>query len=296
MGKKRVLGWVFYLTVLLITCIWAFWGAIENFHEGWYDPSFWKNIGLMLIQYMSPMFVFIFLTLLSVRNNKAGAALFLLCGVILSFLVNTFNFFVILPFFLLAVLSWFGEIGNKKIKYKITVFLPLIVFVAFSIEPAYRVFTRLDDGNYRMRVITGNGVSLIWAPQGPGWPDSGVDWYEADSLCRHLSEDGLTIMAHPQNIWRLPTVDEAVRSMYRHGKNCLGQLDKDGNPQYKIEPDKETPLWNPHARIIYWWTRDTVDSAHAYTIAYNGKIWKREKRFGPDYLGFRAVKESGEKN
>ena len=295
MGKKRVTGWIFYLAALLLTCVWAFWGAIENFHEGWYYASLLQNIGLMFIQYLSPMLVFMVLTLLAVWNNKVGSALFLLCAVILSFLFNRFNVFVILPFILLAVLAWFSEIDNKKLKYKITVFLPLIVFIAFSIEPAYRVSTRLDDGNYEMRTITGNGVSLVWAPQGPGWPDRGVNWYEADSLCRYLSKDGLTIMEKAQHIWRLPTVEEAVRSMHRHGKNCGGQLDEDGNPQYKINPDKETPLWNPHTQIIYWWTKDTVDSDHAYIITYNGKVWKREKRFRAGDLGFRAVKELEDK-
>lgn len=245
----------------------------------------------MFIQYMSPMIVFIALTLLSVRKNKTGAALFLLCAVVLSFLFNRFNPFVILPFVLLSVLSWFSEFDNKRLKYKIAVFLPLIVFIAFSIEPAYRVSTRLDDGNYGMRIIHGNGVVLVWAPRGPGWPDEGTNWYAADSICRHLSEDGLSVTDSPQNIWRLPTAEEAVRSMQRHGKNCAGYIVAEKIPHYAVEPDKETPLWNPHSKIIYWWTATPTDSNHALIIAYNGKLRSREKQFAAGNLGFRAVKE-----
>ena len=73
MRKKRVTGWIFYSAALLLTCVWAFWGAIENFHEGWYYASLLQNIGLMFIQYLSPMLVFMVLTLFAVRNNKVGA-------------------------------------------------------------------------------------------------------------------------------------------------------------------------------------------------------------------------------
>ncbi len=43
---------------------------------------------------------------------------------------------------------------------------------------------------------------------------------EATGLCRYLSEDGLTLMAEPQGIWRMPTTDEIVRSLARHGQNA----------------------------------------------------------------------------
>ncbi|HID38256.1 MAG TPA: DUF1566 domain-containing protein [Calditrichaeota bacterium] len=289
--KQNVMGWISYSFSLFLTCVWAFWGIIENFHEGWYHESFIQNIGLLFLQYLSPMFLFLFLTLISVWKQRVGALLFLLVGIGLSFWFNKFNFFVLLPFFLLASLFWFGQISNKKQKYKVTVILPLFILIIFSVEPVYRVSTRYNDGNFGMRVIKSNGVSLIWAPEGPGWPDDGVNWYEADSLCKYLTEDGLSIATTQQNIWRLPTVEEAVRSMHRHGINCMGRLNASGTPEYENEPDKETPLWNPHTMVIYWWTGTEIDSTHASIITYNGKIRKREKKYGPGSLGFRAVKK-----
>lgn len=291
MKKQKILGVFAFSISLMLTCIWAFWGIIENFHEGWYFQSFWKNIGLMFLQYLSPMFIFLFLTLISIWNNKVGAFLFLLTGIVISFFVNRFNVFVILPFFIIALMYWFGRLTNKRMKYKLAIYLPLITLVIFSIEPIYRINQRINDYNFNARKINENGVALIWAPQGPGWPAKGMNWYEADSVCSYLKEDGFSVASTPQNIWRLPSVEEAVRSMYRNGKNCKGKLDEDGNPEYEFTPDKETPLWNPNSMVIYWWTKTEIDSLHAFIIAYNGKVWKRNKDFGPDYLGFRAVKE-----
>ena len=140
--------------------------------------------------------------------------------------------------------------------------------------------------------MPGNGVNLIWAPDGPGWPREGTNWYEAQQVCQHLSEDGLTLAPVPLNIWRLPTVDEAVRSMARHGQNSGGVWDaENAKATYKTAPDKESPLWNVHSQVIYWWTATAVDEDHAYIIVYDGKVWSRSKKFGPAYLGFRCVKQ-----
>jgi hypothetical protein len=60
---------------VIITCFWAFWGIIENFHEGWYYPDLLSNVGLMLVQYLSPMLVFMALTLISISWPRIGGAL-----------------------------------------------------------------------------------------------------------------------------------------------------------------------------------------------------------------------------
>ena len=35
-GKTQLLGWIAVGLSIIITCFWAFWGIIENFHEDWY--------------------------------------------------------------------------------------------------------------------------------------------------------------------------------------------------------------------------------------------------------------------
>lgn len=97
--------------------------------------------------------------------------------------------------------------------------------------------------------------------------------------------------AAPQHIWRLPTADEAVRSMARHGRNSGGVRHGEMvHASYETTPDKESPPWNIHSQVIYWWTATEVDEAHAYMSTYDGKVWPRAKDFGPAYLGFRCVK------
>jgi hypothetical protein len=140
-------------------------------------------------------------------------------------------------------------------------------------------------------LIEGNGVALVWAPEGPGWPREGGSWHDAREACHQLSEDGLTLTTEPQGFWRLPGVDEAVRSMGQHGVNSGGIWDAEtGQAAYTTTPDKESPLWNVHSQVIYWWTASEVDESHAYMIVYDGKVWSRPKDFGPAYLGFRCVR------
>ena len=118
-----------------------------------------------------------------------------------------------------------------------------------------------------------------------------MNWHEAQRVCQLLSEDGINIATEPQHIWRLATVDEAVRSMARHGQNSGGIWDAEvAKATYKTTPDKESPLWNLHSQVIYWWTVTEVDEERAYIIVYDGKVWPRSKGISPDYLGFRCVK------
>jgi hypothetical protein len=296
LDKRRVLGWIAVGLSTAITCFWAFWGIVENFHEGWYYESLLSNVGLMFVQYLSPMFIFMALTLISILWPRAGGALHaILALLVVGFFqawTNTVTFFFILPLMGIGALYWFGRPQPRKIAISLAVGLPLLTLTVFGIEPALRVSQRLDDGNLKVRLVQGNGVDLFWAPDGPGWPRAGTDWYEAQRVCRYLGEDGLVLAPTPQDIWRLPTVDEAVRSMARHGENSGGVWDAEtAKATYESTPDKETPLWNVHSQVIYWWTATEVDEEHAYIIVYDGKVWPRAKRFGPAYLGFRCVKE-----
>jgi hypothetical protein len=279
----------------VITCVWAFWGIIENFHEGWYFESIWLNLGMMFVQYLSPMLIFLSVTLISIFWPRLGGGLH---GQIALFAVwffkafsNAATFLIILPLIGLGAMYWFGRPNPKRLAVYLVVGLPLLTLIVSGISPAARVSQRIDDGNLSARLVQGNGVALIWAPGGPGWPPEGGDWHYANHTCQYLSEDGLTVESLPENIWRLPTVDEAVRSMALHGQNSGGMWDAEtGGATYKMTPDKETPLWNVHSQVIYWWTATEVDEEQAYIIAYDGKVWPRSKAFGPAYLGFRCVK------
>jgi hypothetical protein len=284
-----------------ITCFWAFWGIVENFHEGWYYESLLSNLGLMFVQYLSPMLAFWAVTLVSIRWPRAGAGLHGLLVLLVAWFfqawTNTVLLFLMLPLLGLGALYWYGRPWPRrpqprKVALLLAAGLPLLTLALSGAGPAFRVSQRLDDGNLQARRVIGNGVELVWAPEGPGWPRVGADWHKARQVCRHLKQDGLTVATEPQHIWRLPAVDEAVRSMARHGQNSGGVWDAEtAEATYEITPDKESPLWNVHSQVIYWWTATEVDQDRAYIIVYDGQVWPRSKQFGPAYLGVRCVRQ-----
>jgi hypothetical protein len=295
LDKRQIVGWIAVGISTIITCFWAFWGIIENFHEGWYYESLLSNLGLMFAQYLSPMLIFMGVTLISIFWPRLGGGLHVIIALLAVGFFQAFSnaatFLLIIPLIGLGALYWFGRPRPRAIAVAIAVGLPLLTLIISGIEPVLRVSKRVNDGNQDARIVPGNGVNLVWAPDGPGWPDEGTNWRNAQQACQHLSEEGLTSTPEPQNIWRLPTVDEAVRSMARHGQNSGGVWDAEiAEAIYKTTPDKESPLWNVHSQVIYWWTATEVDEDHAYIIVYDGKVWPRAKQFSAAYLGFRCVK------
>jgi len=218
--------------------------------------------------------------------------------------------------------GWF----RRYLRYVLAIGLPLLVAVAVSVVNLPIVLTRVDDGDRGARLIKGHDITLVWAPKGPGWnwkqpwggypswdhialygvPPVGIEdkpGYEevhatskdmaSTGLCRYLSEDGLTLMAEPQDVWRMPTTGEIVRSLARHGQNagCVwgGQV---GRADCEITPDKETPLWAPDQPPIYYWSAGEHDGQRAYYVSNNGHVGYQPKGWGNPRHGYRCVRES----
>jgi len=292
---KKVLAWTAICISGIFANLWAYWGINENFHEGWYFIKFWDNVMLMFGQYLLMPLGFMLLAFISIRWHKVGAVCHLLVAGGAFYLFGKMNagfFLVTIPLIGLAVLYWFGSIQRRKFAYILIIGLPLIQMVGIGTFQAVRIDNRYNDGNFGERLITGNGVELIWAPQGPGWPDKGTSWDEATKICAHLNDDGITLSDMELNIWRLPTINEAVRSMIYHGYNAGGVWDSiTGKAIYSNQPDKESPLWNIHMKTIYWWTSTQVNDKDSYIIVYNGGVWLRKKSLNAAYINFRAVRD-----
>ena len=79
--------------------------------------------------------------------------------------------------------------------------------------------------------------------------------------------------------------------MAHHGLNSGGTWDAAvAEATYETEHHDESPLWNTHSQVMTWWTATQIDDERAYMIAYDEKVWARDRDFGPAYLGFRCVK------
>jgi hypothetical protein len=313
MKKEAVLGWIAVGISTIISSLWAFIGAFESFHEGWYFSSLAANL-ILTCKYLGLMLIFVMLSVIAVRWPRVGASLYQLSAIgfciwfvttskVPAFNVVFFCLLVILPLVFLGIVFWLGHPRPVSLAYKVSILVPLVVAAGFAAEPVTRIAGRMDDGNRGLRIVQGNGVNLIWAPEGPGWPCPdpkdqiwlaqwrGPTWEEAQKVCRYLMADGKSLAVTPQDIWRLPTVEEVVRSLTRHGANCGGAWDPiNARPSYSIKPDKESPLWNPYSVIIYWWTSSEHDGRRAYSIDFNGNVYRRNKESALGSQGFRAVK------
>lgn len=295
-------GWIAVVLNTATAALWAYWGSIEAFHEGWWHASLTSNLA-WTFAYLVPATLFVALGLIGTRWPRAGAVIILaftiwfwwwwnvparlasgggntLVGLVMTGTAGLF-----------AAMWWLGRPRPRSKAMLFTAAIPLLVGIAFGAEPAWRIAHRLDDGNTCEREIVGNGVRLTWAPDGPGFPGRAQNWREANNIADHLSQDGLTVVESPQHFWRLPTREELVRSMVRHGKNAGGTWDAASQrADYETLPDKESPLWNPHSEVIYWWSSDEADDKLAWSITYAGMLVPRSKEARMGTLGFRLVR------
>lgn len=217
---------------------------------------------------------------------------------------------------------------RRNLRYLLALGLPLLVALGMSSYYLPIVLTRFDDGDYGAREIAvSHGPALVWAPAGPGWGQGSSvaaenwSWNElarygvppvgpgdkgiagdataaemyTTGLCRYLSADGLTLLDTPQDIWRMPTVDEIVRSLVRDGQNAGCDWDgNSGRADCRVTPDKEMPLWDPEQLAIYYWAYWWPDNGapEAYYVNYTGStVATQPKDWANPRHGFRCVQE-----
>ena len=191
-----VLGWAAIAISAGFACIWAWWGSIENFHEGWYYPSIWRNLGLLLVQYLSPMLIVMLISIAALAWPRLALLLMGTCASTAGWLLGNLHItsaavvLIAIPLLLVGALYQFGRPRPRRWAWRCLIGLPLATVIVSGAYPGWMAMHRFDDGNYGMRLISGNGVTLVWAPQGPGWPEEGASWNAAMDNCARLSADG----------------------------------------------------------------------------------------------------------
>jgi hypothetical protein len=351
--KRALPGYIATALMILVTVLWTFWSVGEMYYEGWWGPWYFKFV------YLIPGTVCLLLTLLALTWPLVGGAVIILIGAAFTAwwwgprfeegldvgqLLALFPVSAILV--IIGVLFLFEARHRRRrrqdgwtppdswlrrnARYVFAVGAPLIVAIGWSVYWLPIVLARQDDGLRTERLIVGDGVTLVWAPQGPGWnwkqPWGGYpSWnsialwgvspvgsdekpgYEgryasaddmaATGLCRYLDEGGSRLMEEPQDIWRMPTVIEIMSSLTRDGENagCVypGTVGDAmlGRAGCKRTPEKETPLWAPDVAPIYYWAADEFDETRAYYVSYNGALGSQPKTWGNPRHSYRCVRE-----
>ncbi len=196
---------------------------------------------------------------------------------------------------------WWG----RHYRLVLVVGVPVFAVLIGPLRQLPAMLARHDDGRRDMRTIAGNGVTLTWAPRGPGWNQLQSDgtypsWNAIASyggtgagLCGHLSEDGAALVTPPVGLWRLPTADEVIRSLTRGGTNAGCTWDgRSAHATCRQSPDKETPLWAPDQRPIYYLTSDAPDAEIALGVNYTGGITPHRRTAAGRGTGYRCVKSA----
>jgi hypothetical protein len=346
--RQLVRGLPGYLAALLmisVTALWVFWSFGELYWEGWWGPWYIR------LAYLIPGGACLLLTLVAFKWPRLGGWLIILIGGAFTIwwsngelrrLIQLFPvsgmLVVIGVLFLLEgrhrrLLRQSGWVPSdlwllRNARYILAIGLPALIAIGWSVYWLPIVLTRFDDGDRGARLIKGNALELVWAPEGPGWnwkqewggypswsrlalygmpplgfedkpglatPDATGADMTATGLCRYLSADGTTLKAQPQNVWRMPTIEEIIRSLTRDGENagCVPQAADDSGRRRSDcsrAADKETPLWAPDQSPIYYWAAEEHDAERAYYVGYNGAVNHQPKSWGNPRHSHRCVK------
>ena len=348
--KQQLPGWTATILLTIISSFWVMWSFGELYYEAWGLPFH------IAIRYLVPAVVCFALTVICLVWPRIGGSILIVVGVWFGIwwlqlqisrgqtdpIGLALTFVLSGGLALIGGMYWFDwkvrrntesvarthdNWFRRNLRWLIATGIPIGVAVGATIGNAPILLTRQDDGIRTERLIEGNGVRLVWAPEGPGWAKGGEEvgsnlaWNqialygmtpvgtdlkakdayrqasqaEMDTfcLCRYLSADGQTLMDFPQNVWRMPTTQEVVRSLVHHGRaaGCTW----DGTSSFAVcdeLPDKESPLWATDYWPIYLWTADEHDTAQAYFVGYNGRaVSYQNKWWGNPRHGFRCVRE-----
>ena len=341
---RKLPGWIGTGIVTLLNVLWLYWGIGEAFYEGWGVPE------TPWFLFLSIAAVAMLFSVLAIYLPYIGGGILVAAGIAFAlwwlvpgltqgfYTLSTVigRLFLSAGFTLVGVMFILDARYNphrkdkpkpwilKHLRFLIAIGIPILVGLIIAGYNLPTVLTRIDDGDRSARLIEGNDVALVWAPEGPGWNwkqdfggypswDSlasyGIDPLGLDAdkfgdehadegnmsktgLCAYLDDSGEELMDKPQYIWRMPTVDEIAGSLVLHNENagCIWDGEA-GKLACNLAPDKETPLWAPDEQPVYYWAANAFDDEEAYFVSYTGYVNYQPKDWGNPRHGYRCVKE-----
>ena len=83
---EAIAGWIALAISSLIAGLWALWGTLECFHEGWWALTLGGRL-LQALAYHSPLAITLLLLALAIRWPRFGAVLYFSSGVMFTALI-----------------------------------------------------------------------------------------------------------------------------------------------------------------------------------------------------------------
>ena len=163
--------------MILFTLFWTFWGTAEMYHEGWWGA--WYN----RLPYLVPIILTLIPTIVAFKWPIVGGIVISCVGLFALFFfssgVSVIGLTIALVgsgFIVDALIKRRTHINDVPLSRwhqhwrSVTVISGvIIIFIVVSMINLPVVLTRIDDGDRGARLIEGPYITLIWAPEGPGW-------------------------------------------------------------------------------------------------------------------------------
>lgn len=143
---QTFLGRLAVFLMFVMALFWAYWGVLENFHEGWYHNNLLDNLKLMFIQYVSPLMICLILSLCAIFSPKpTGVIYFLVClgFTIVMFITTQERMALFAPIYLpyLSRLLLIGIAGIIFVFFAGVSVLAILGMIAMSIYSSEQVVT-----------------------------------------------------------------------------------------------------------------------------------------------------------
>ena len=286
-GRRSLHGALVFLGVL---------GKYRELHEGWsYRRTLAQPRADGRPDYLPWMFIPMVAGLLGLWRPAIGvpAHLALATGIFRLFEVREVGGLLGVPVLLLGGLYGYGRAVPVKWARRLLIGLPPSHRLSYWRLSGLARFYAPGECRHVNAADQGNGVDFVWAPAGPGGTRRASPGSRRGGAASDLTADGSARAAAPQHVWRLPTVDETVRTMIWRGQNAGGTWNGGvGRASFRVMPDKEAAATGIHTVRSSIGGRQTRSMRVAPIAWHQTAMSPLNKKVGAGYLACRCVREN----